>query len=210
MTLSIERLRQDWDEMHPLDRAKTIAAIRRSGTSIRQIARQTGHSATLLRHLLMAQLAPKADIELARNGKASINELVRKAKAEKRELEVSIQEIEKEKRAKQALKAASLICKWLAQTGLNGPSCETIINNVRRELAEREQKQALPAQPNKIKLPINEIMQRMKPPELSPDDGIALDGWYQVWLCRWVFWAYPDSGIRSAALDIALERQWKR
>jgi len=210
MNISIEQLKRDWKKMHRLDAARAVAHLKKSGISIRQIAKQVGCSASLLGHLLSALKAPAADILLARKGEISINELARRAKAELARREVSRQEIEKEKRSQTADKAAATICKWLQQTDLNRPSCETIVDNVRRDLADREQKHALPALPPKIKLAVHEIIQRMKPPEMKPDDNFSIDGWYQIWLLRWVFWAFPDSDIRSTALDLALERQWRR
>ncbi len=209
MPITVEQLKQNWSRMHPVDRARATAKIKRSGTSIRQIAKQVGCSASLLGHLLAAFQAPAADILLARKGEITFNELVRRARSEKAKREISRRDIEQQKRSKKALKGATIICKWLVQTGLAGPSCETIIENVRRELAEREQQSALPPE-RATHLSTDEIIRRMKPPELKPDDDLSIDGWFQTWLCRWVFWAFPDSGIRSAALDVALERQWKR
>src|SRR5690348_1839952 len=112
VNISIEQLKRDWEKMHRLDAASAVVNLKKSGISIRQIAKQVGCSASLLGHLLSALKAPVADILLARKGEISINELVRRAEAELARREVSRQEIEREKRSQRAAKAAATISKW--------------------------------------------------------------------------------------------------
>ena len=64
----ISQLHSNWSQLHDLDRAKAVANLRRSGISIRSIARQLGCSESLLRHLLLALRAPAVDLAAARNG----------------------------------------------------------------------------------------------------------------------------------------------
>jgi hypothetical protein len=42
-----------------------------------------------------------------------------------------------------------------------------------------------------------------------PDDPSVVN-WYALWLYRWTFFAFPDSAVRDEALDIALQKRWKR
>ena len=207
--ISLVQLRNDWDKMHPLDRAKAVRAHKQAGMHVREISRQIGRPDSSLRHLLIALEAPAADIWLARKGKISINELVRRARSEQAQLAASRQKEEEKTREKEAAKAASVINGWLEGTGLNGPSCETIINLVREQLAWHEQNGTLPVRPERLKKAIAEIIQACKPPELN-DDRVTFDGWIAAWLSNWVFWAFPDSDLRSNALDIALAFQQKR
>ena len=74
-------LQMKWPDLHDLDRAKAVHAIKRTGISIRKIAQQLKVSEALLRHLLQALQALPDDQILARDGKISTKELVRRAKS---------------------------------------------------------------------------------------------------------------------------------
>ena len=148
-TLSIAQLQEDWHRLSDLERARAVQAIiSRSGLSIRKIAAQLQLSESLLRHLLQALQAPSSDRDLARQGKISTNELVRRAKAaglhrspdnnsEARELE----------RVQETREAADLICDWLAERGQQGSYGKQILKEVRHEFAFREQDGSLPLRP---------------------------------------------------------------
>lgn len=77
---SISQLQADWFGLHYLDRAQRVAAIRRDGASIRQIAAGLHFSESNMRHLLLTLEAPVEYQELARYNPISTRELVRRAK----------------------------------------------------------------------------------------------------------------------------------
>jgi lambda repressor-like predicted transcriptional regulator len=79
---AVADLQSKWPTLHNLDRAKAVYAIHQAGTSLRELAKVLNRSESLLRHLLAALQAPPAHRNLARQGKISFNELVRRSKAE--------------------------------------------------------------------------------------------------------------------------------
>src|ERR1035438_7742670 len=120
-TLSITQLQEDWHRLSDLERARAVQAIiSQSGLSIRKIAAQLHLSESLLRHLLQALQAPACDRDLARQGKISTNELVRRAKAGLRR-SVKRRETSVLDRAQETREATDLICDWLLQTQLFVP-----------------------------------------------------------------------------------------
>jgi integrase len=78
---AIADLQAKWHILHDLDRGRAVYAIQQDGTSIREIARTINCGESLLRRLLLAIQAPVEDRSLARQGKITTNELVRRAKA---------------------------------------------------------------------------------------------------------------------------------
>jgi hypothetical protein len=77
---AIAALQSQWHTLHDLDRAKAVLAINKSGVSTREIALHLHLSESLLRHLLTALQAPPEDRSLARQGRMSTNEVVRRAR----------------------------------------------------------------------------------------------------------------------------------
>jgi hypothetical protein len=146
---------------------------------------------------------------LARHNPVSIREMVRRGKAAAREHDVRRTETFERKRAEAARNGATAICNWLIEIGLTGPSCEQIIEEVRREFAQREQDGSLPPPPARHRLAIKELIQRSKPKSPIPDDAASIS-WYHQWLFRWTFCAFPDAFVKDEALDIALQQQWMR
>lgn len=189
--ISVDGLKCDWDQMHPLDRAKAIVSIRRSGISIRQIAKQVGRSEATLRHLLKTLLAPVQDLDLARQA------ALREAGCQK-------------DREQQALAGSRLICDWLWQHLFSGPSGAQIVEEARRLLIEAYYDGTLPT----IDLPDHPvtpaiIIERCKPKEPLDDSGTDI-GWYGKWFARWVVFAFSDPEVRDDALDKALQQQWRK
>lgn len=205
---AIEKLKQDWDQLSDPDRALAIQKIKTSGLSNRKIASGLGRAESSIRRLLLLLHASAVDLAAARNGSISTSELARRAITALQRQAASQQANARQERARQAIDGAKLICRWLRQTQFHGPSCEMIINEVRRELAMRQSDRTLPAPPTTLNLPVVEIIRRSKPAELT-DDGIDIIAWYAQWLCRWTFFAFPDPDIRDNALDTALEQKWK-
>jgi lambda repressor-like predicted transcriptional regulator len=78
---SVEDLRARWNELHDLDRAESVKMINKSGISIRALAKELGsRSDTTLRSLFIAAKAPLPDRMLARQGKISTRQLVKRLK----------------------------------------------------------------------------------------------------------------------------------
>jgi hypothetical protein len=208
-TSSISQLQSDWFQLHDLDRAQAIAAIRRSGTSIRQIALGLGFSESNLRHLLLCLEASPEDKDLARRNQISTNELARRAQAANMRRAERHREVVALEREEAARKAADLICHWLIKTGLHSPSCEMIVDEVRRQLATDEAAGIIPTISKPLDLTIDEIIRRRRPDDLN-DPTMDTISWHAEWLLRWAYWAFPDDQVRWTALDIALEKQWER
>jgi hypothetical protein len=69
---AVDKLKEDWDQLSVPDRALAVGKIRRSGFSIRQIARLIGRSESSLRYHLKTLHAPTADLAAARKRKISL------------------------------------------------------------------------------------------------------------------------------------------
>lgn len=207
-TRSIAQLQSDWFGFSDLDRASAILAINQTGISIRKFANQLHLSESLLRHLLQALQASAGDLDLARQGKISTNELVRRAKS------TSLRRAEGRPaaalaRAQEIPEAADLICGWLLQTQLYGPAREMIVKEVQRIFLTMKEAGLHPSAVAPPGTPVSQIIKRTKPPNLV-DDSIDIIGWFVQWLTRWSFFAFHDEDVRDTALGLALERQAKR
>jgi hypothetical protein len=201
---AIAQLQSDWFKLSDLDRASAVLNIKQSGISIRKVADQLQLSEPLLRHLLQALQAPVSDQVLAREGKISTNELVRRAKAvclrpsaQQRE-EIALE------RSLEPRKAADLICDWLLQTPLFGPARVMIVKEAQREFLTMKEAGFRPSLAAPSGMPTSQIIERVKPPT---DNRIDIVGWFAQWLCRWPFFAFPDEGLRDTALDLARQMQ---
>jgi hypothetical protein len=165
-----------------------------------------GRSESSIRRLLLVLDAPAADFQAARQQKISTNQLLRSATAHRQQQAARRQANAQRELERQAADAARIISNWFKQTRLNGRSCETILNEVRREFAIRQADGALPA-PSIPNLHIDEIIRRSRP---ADDHDIDITAWFAHWLCRWTFFAFPDPHIRDHALDLALKLQERR
>ena len=207
--VSIAEVQADWAKLCDLDRAKAIKSIIRSGMSIRQIATHLNCSDSLLRHLLSALDAPIEDRVLARQGKISTNDLVRRAKAAGLKRKARHREEVALERERSARHGANQISNWLAEHSLQGGRGEHVIEDVRWEYACREFDGSLPQFAASVETGLNELIGRCKPTRPMDDNADFLN-WFHEWLCRWTFFAFPDPYVRDSALDIALEREWHR
>ena len=207
-TPSIAQLQSDWFGFSDLDRARAVLAINQTGISIRKIADQLHLSESLLRHLLQALQAPASDLDIARQGKISTNELVRRAKS------TSLRRSEDRPgealaRAQEIPEAADLICGWLLQTQLYGPAREMIVKEVKRNFLMLKEAGLHPSVAAPSDKHASQIIEQTKPPALT-DDRIDMIAWFARWLCRWSIFAFPNEDVRDNALGLALERQPKR
>jgi hypothetical protein len=202
-TSSIAQLQSDWFKFSDLERASTVLAIKQTGISIRKIAAQLHLSESLLRHLLQALLAPICDQDLARQGKISTNQLAGRAKACLRPAKQH--EMLAIDRDREIRIAADLICEWLLQTNLFGPSRETIVQEVQRKFRMWKEAGLHPSAVAPPGTPVSRIIGRTKPP--SFDSSIDIVAWFAQWLCRWSLNAFPNENVRDSSLSLALEKQ---
>ena len=109
----IAELQKKWPTLNDLDRARAVHAIHQAGTSYRKLARALNCSESLLRHLDIAAQAPVLDQALARKGKITTRELVRRSKTAKTALESMELAAAEVKRAKSIQPVGDAICEWL-------------------------------------------------------------------------------------------------
>jgi len=208
-TASAADLQARWPTFkNDLDRALAIHVFHDAGTSLRELAKTLKCSPSLLRNLNQAAQATPEDQALARQGKISTRELVRRAKAAKARRAAKDREALDQKRMKEAQKGCKEICAWLEEEKLWPAHGENIVDEARRLLAAAEEDGKLPphkAPPDKS---LAEIIQRFRPPAFINDE-VGSVGWYADWLVRWAYFSMPDSSIRHKALNLALDKQIK-
>jgi hypothetical protein len=202
-TPSIVQLQSDWFSFSDLDRARAVLAINKTGISTRKVAAHLHLSEPLLRHLLHALQAPASDQDLARQGKISTSELVRRAKAGLRSTQPH--ETLTIDRDREIRVAADLLCDWLLQTQLCGSAREAIVKEVRHKFTTMKEAGLLPpvaAHPNTL---VSRIIERTKPAQI--DGTVDIVAWFAQWLCSWTLFAFPDEDIRDNGLSLAQEKQ---
>jgi hypothetical protein len=206
-TSSIAQLQSDWFKFSDLDRAGAVLAIKKTGISIRSIATQLHLSESLLRHLLQALQASASDQDLARQGKISTNELVRRGKAGMRPAKhhrtLAID------RDRETHEAADLIWDWLLQTELFGPAREAIVKEGQRKFLIMKEAGLHPSAIARRGTSFSQIIERTEPAPLT-DDSVDLVAWFGQWLCQWSFLAFPDEATRDTALEFARQMQAER
>jgi transposase-like protein len=203
---AVADLRKKWATLNDLDRARAVDAIHQAGMSLHKLAKALGCAESLLRRLLQALQASPQDQELARHGKLSTNELVRRGKAAEARHAVKDREEREIKRMQAAQKGCEDICDWLQENEIKGAYGEQIVDEARRLLAIAEQNGKLPPRQAPPNTPLAEIIQRMELPQSSNSD-ISFVGRFADWLVRWAYFAMPDSLVRDRALNLALDKQ---
>lgn len=78
-----------------------------------------------------------------------------------------------------------------------------------KQLFEYRQIAMLTRHPALPGMPVEEIIERCKPPEPGIEE-FTPTAWFGAWLALWAYYAFPDSGVRDAAIDLALEQQSRR
>jgi hypothetical protein len=177
--------------------------------SFNKIAKVIPCSPSLLLHLNAALGAPKADLLLAREGKLTTNELVRRAIAEKARQEAKRTEALEQKRTRESIAGSKAICEWLKREGCHGPMGESIILQAQRFLADGEQTGELPKGVMPVNMPTLELIKRMRPPDQETDE-VHLLGWFGFWLAKWAYYLMPDSMVRYRAIELAYGKQYGR
>lgn len=206
---AIVDLQNKWHTLHDLDRARAVYAIHQAGVSLRELAKALNCSPSLLGHFLTALQAPAADRSLAREGKLSTRELARRAKVAGTRRTARLREALEFERAQASLLGRRAICDWMAAENISGSYGEQIIDEARWSLALAEQVRKLPRGTAPPDMTTAGIIQRCRPAQ-PKNDAISFLAWYARWLALWAYYSMPDSQVRLAALDLALERSWKR
>jgi hypothetical protein len=202
-TAAIEELTSGWDQLKPVDQALEVHRMHEEGTSFRSLAKHLNCSESLLRQLNLAAQAPTSDLVLARQGKISIRELVRRYEVARKQRQEEERQARDRDRAKQAEKAAAVIRAWLRKEELGTAAGEAIVDETRRAFFIAAQEDDLPKfAPPPPGTPIQEIIEWMRP---KPDPESEPVTWYARWLARWTFYVFPDEWVRDKALDTALD-----
>jgi len=205
-TPSIAQLQLDWTNLHDLDRAATVRSLNESGLSIRKIASSLNKSESSLRRLLIALDAPAEDRLLARQGKISTNELVRRSEAAELKRDARAREETVRRQEEQAVKASVRICRWLRAECICGGNAEQVIEEVRRELYMTERQGRLKQPMKKANASIARIIELSKP-KFAMGENAEFITWYAAWLFRWALSSFVDPVVRDKALDLAVQKQ---
>ena len=203
---AVADLQSQWHTLHDLDRARAVHAIHQDGASLRELANALNCSDSLLRHLLTALQAPPADRSLARQGKISTNELVRRSEAAGIRRSSMHREAREFERTQASRQACRTICNWLGAEQMSGPYGEQIVNGARHLFAKAEQDGKFPKAAAPTDMPTAEIIKRCRPAELKTD-AISFVARHAWWLARWAYYAFTDTSVRDTALDLALDIQ---
>jgi hypothetical protein len=152
-----------------------------------------------VRNLNRAGQAPIRDCILARHGKISTRELVRRGK----QAEALRESREREA---QAAKVCQAICDMLDRKQWSSAFGEPLVDEARRYLAFAEAQELVPDKPlPPVALPLHEMLERLWP----KDTGDAIEDINRCAesLVRFVIAALPDSISRHRALQLALDKQ---
>ena len=206
---AISDLQSKWDTLCDLDRARAVRAIHQTGTSLRELAKALKRSPSLLRHLIEALEAPPEDQFLARQGKLSTNQLVRRAQVAGIDRAAKQREAHQFERTQASLNGCRAICDWLEDEGISGPSGAQIVNEARRTLAIADENNTLPRDAAPRGMPMTDIIQRCRPAEPNTD-AINFVAWFAHWLALWAAYSLPDSWVCYKAIELALENQLRR
>jgi transposase-like protein len=203
---AVADLQSQWHTLHDLDRARAVHAIHQDGASLRELANALNCSDSLLRHLLTALQAPPADRSLARQGKISTNELVRRSEAAGIRRSSMHREAREFERTQASRQACRTICNWLGAEQMSGPYGEQIVDEARRQLAIAGMTGKFPKDAAPPDMPAEEIIQCCRPPQAGINE-LSSTAWFGAWLARWTYYAFTDTSIRDTALDLALDIQ---
>ena len=185
------------------------ASIHKAGTSLRALAKGLNCSPTLISDLNVAAQAPLPDLILARQGKISTRELVRRAKAAVARNASQAQHALDRARNERAEEVAKAIRDLIARLQWTGGFGESVVTEARFFLVNAEAQQQIPPQPPELcDLPLSQLIARVQPryKDADVDDTEPC----AEWLVKIVLAALPDSLSRHRALNIALDVQCRR
>jgi lambda repressor-like predicted transcriptional regulator len=202
----ITDLKGRWDQLKDVDRAGIVHKIHRAGTSLRALARTLVRSEALMRNLNLAAQAPSLDRILARQGKISIRELVRRAKADLAARRSKARDAAERDRERKSEAVAKAICDLLDRVRWGRTAGEQFLEEARWYLASAEAARKVPQQvPPSAGLPLSQLLERVRP-QYMDSDSIDVE-MYAEWIVKFVVAALPDSSSRHQALEMALEAQ---
>ena len=205
-TTTLADLQANWHTLHDLDRGFAVDAIRRNGASNRAIAQELNCSEALLRRLLQAIQAPKADQLLSRQGLLSTNNLVRRYKNNEVNNKTQPIKYAEAHRIQTPEEGSEVICDWLKENHLHQPWSKQIVEDAERTKIKNDANNSLPNFRAPSNMLIEEIVRCVKPKEEEPTDESKIS-WFGKWLTRWTFFVITDSSVRDSALKLARETQ---
>jgi hypothetical protein len=115
----------------------------------------------------------------------------------------------KSERAQASVVGCKAICDWLRAERIPGSFGEQIICGAQRQLAIEEEHNWLPSKVPPPGMTTAELIRRSRPVERKKDEIFHIAPFVQ-WLVLWSFYSMPDSLVRYRALEMALEKQFKR
>ena len=208
---AIANLQAGWHALTGPDRAEAILPIIESGVSNRELAPSLHCSEALIRRLLGCLKAEPEDLELARNGQISTNELVRRAREAEKRRDGANAEAARLRCKRRAEDASRTILHWLAGDPAAAGNAEQIVQEARHHMKLAEMTGGIPSRPAPVDMTVDEIIRRTRPVDQT-DDQIDV-GWYGGWLAEWSFFAFPDHTVLwdglGGALSAVEHRSWR-
>jgi hypothetical protein len=132
-------LQKKWQQLNDMDRALAIHKAHQAGASFRSLANTLNCSEALLRQLNLAAQAPPPYQFLARHGRISTRELVRRAKANLALQANKEHQALEHQRMQACQNVCDSICNWLARERLFKSDGEQIIDDSRRSWPTQKQ-----------------------------------------------------------------------
>lgn len=197
-------LQAGWQTLHDVDKAKLISQILDAGMSGRTLAKSLGKSEGLIRHLAIANDAPPADKRLALDHELSTAELVRRVRDRRDRDQRWAQELAAARNVKTIAQATDEIATWLLER-LGRPYAEQVVEEARFLLANAEATGKFPKGKAPAGMTFAETMDRCLQ-SIKPSDDVDQISRYAYCLAVGCYYAFPDSNLRSRALDHALTR----
>jgi hypothetical protein len=174
------------------------------GVSVRKIALHLGIAESNLRRLLETLQAPREDRLLARQGKITTNELVRRAKAAVASRESINRETLERQRTQASITGCNEIYRWLRSQNAPSNDGKLIVGKAQEILTQAEQTGRFPPGDVPSDMPAAEIIQRSRPDQ-SEAWKVGPAAWFAFWLAEWVYRSMQDEPVRYKAVELALE-----
>ena len=207
----IAKLRENWHQLHDIDRALAVREIIQLGVSRRGLAREIGFSEGLLRHLLKALEAMPSDIELARQNAISTTELIRRAKPgyiarpkpDQTVFATPVPDHVAPRPAYGAAAGSAVILDWLRQDPVRSSWACEVLEEALIVLNGAAKAGALPRDRAPETMTVEEIIRRCRPEPSRFDLHVAM---HAYWLSLWVFYLIPDPKLCRETVNMTLNR----
>jgi hypothetical protein len=181
---AIVSLQARWNSLADLDRAEEVSTVHESGVSLRGLAKKLTCSEGLLRHLLQARQASPEDLTLARAGRITTSELVRRSVVARTAMPIIPRQPTQAETAKAAVNGFATVGTWLAEQNLQNSYGIRVVKDARELLVNAEKARTLPTQKAPNGLTLKEIIERCRPPKPDTQGGEVFT-WYARWLAIW-------------------------